>query len=93
MYTQPAALRARLHRLASSSPGPSVSVAAERLGACWVLEQADDCTNVRVRGLIATAPNNSPNTDGMNFYGGYDQSIVDSVRDRSPLLVCVTAIV
>ena len=42
--------------------------------------QADGCTNVRVQGLIATAPNNSPNTDGMNFYGGHDQSIIDSVR-------------
>ena len=52
---------------------------------CWVLGQATDCTNVRVQGLIATAPNNSPNTDGMNFYGGHDQSIVDSVRRDSPV--------
>ena len=50
-----------------------------------MLKQAVDCTNVRVKELIATAPNNSPNTDGMNFYGGHDQSIVDSVRHHSPL--------
>ena len=50
-----------------------------------MLKQAVDCTDIRVKELIATAPNNSPNTDGMNFYGGHDQSIVDSVRHHSPL--------
>ena len=41
--------------------------------------EVSDCSQVRVHHLEATAPNNSPNTDGMNFYGGEDQSIVDSV--------------
>jgi polygalacturonase len=41
--------------------------------------ECNGCTGVRVHDLYATAPNNSPNTDGMNFYGGFDQSIVDSV--------------
>lgn len=35
-------------------------------------------TNVRVRRLRVSAPHNSPNTDGINFAGGHDQSIVDS---------------
>jgi polygalacturonase len=37
-----------------------------------------DCTAVRVTGLAVSAPHDSPNTDGINFCGGSDQSIVDS---------------
>ena len=44
--------------------------------------ECSGCSQVRVHDLVATAPNNSPNTDGMNFYGGEDQSIVDSVIEN-----------
>jgi polygalacturonase len=37
-----------------------------------------NCTGVRVQRLRVSAPHNSPNTDGINFAGGNDQSIVDS---------------
>ena len=37
-----------------------------------------NCTGVRVRRLRVQAPHNSPNTDGINFAGGADQSITDS---------------
>ena len=33
---------------------------------------------MRVVGLHAEAPNTSPNTDGINFYGGSDQLFADS---------------
>ena len=36
------------------------------------------CSGVRVRRLSVEAPHDSPNTDGINFGGGNDQSIVDS---------------
>ena len=38
----------------------------------------EDCASVRVSNLNVTAPADSPNTDGINFAGGFDQSIVDS---------------
>lgn len=41
--------------------------------------QCSDCEGFRVDGLQATAPSWSPNTDGINFYGGRDQSIRNSV--------------
>ena len=37
-----------------------------------------DCVTVRVDGLLLEAPHESPNTDGINFYGGFDQSFSDS---------------
>ena len=37
-----------------------------------------DSTRVRIRNLRVEAPAFSPNTDGVNFEGGQDQSIVDS---------------
>ena len=37
-----------------------------------------DSIHVRVRRLRVSAPHHSPNTDGINFAGGHDQSIVDS---------------
>ena len=37
-----------------------------------------ESTHVRVRRLRVSAPHHSPNTDGINFAGGQDQSIVDS---------------
>ena len=37
-----------------------------------------NCTGVRVRRLRVSAPHHSPNTDGINFAGGSDQSIEDS---------------
>lgn len=41
--------------------------------------QCIDCNGFRVDGLEATASSTSPNTDGINFYGGNDQSIRNSV--------------
>ena len=41
--------------------------------------EVSDCIGVRVRNLHSEAPNNSPNTDGINFYGGSDQLFEDSV--------------
>jgi polygalacturonase len=41
--------------------------------------EVSDCVGVRVRNLHSEAPNNSPNTDGINFYGGSDQLFEDSV--------------
>ena len=38
-----------------------------------------DCTNVRVNNMNIQAPNWSFNTDGINFYGGHDQSFTNSV--------------
>jgi polygalacturonase len=40
--------------------------------------EVSDSTHVRVRGLRVSAPHHSPNTDGINFAGGHDQSIEDS---------------
>ena len=44
--------------------------------------QVDECHGVRVDGLQATAPPASVNTDGINFYGGNDQSIRNSVIEN-----------
>eukprot|EP00729_Bicosta_minor_P017592 gene17592-6694_t len=41
--------------------------------------EVDGCLNVRVDRFTATAPHDSPNSDGINFYGGFDQSLSDSV--------------
>ena len=40
--------------------------------------ELESSTNVRVQRLRVSAPHISPNTDGINFAGGHDQSIVDS---------------
>ena len=40
--------------------------------------ELEESTHVRVRRLRVSAPHHSPNTDGINFAGGHDQSIVDS---------------
>eukprot|EP00466_Bigelowiella_natans_P019157 jgi/Bigna1/34518/e_gw1.5.71.1 len=39
----------------------------------------ENCTVVRVDHLIVDSPLLSPNTDGVNFYGGKDQSFTNSV--------------
>ena len=41
--------------------------------------ETSDSVNVRLDGITATAPNDSPNSDGVNFYGGWDQSLTNSV--------------
>ena len=41
--------------------------------------EVSDCEGVRVDSIHAHAPNDSPNTDGINFYGGHDQQFSNSV--------------
>ena len=41
--------------------------------------EVDSCMNVRVDRFTATAPHDSPNSDGINFYGGFDQSLTNSI--------------
>jgi polygalacturonase len=52
----------------------------------------DSCEHVRVSRLRVNAPANSPNTDGINFGGGNDQSIVDSVISNGDDCVSVVAV-
>jgi hypothetical protein len=52
----------------------------------------DNCEHVRVSRLRVNAPANSPNTDGINFGGGNDQSIVDSVISNGDDCVSVVAV-
>ena len=40
--------------------------------------EISNCTGVRVDGIRVQAPLASPNTDGINFYGGRDQSFANS---------------
>ena len=51
-----------------------------------------ECYGVRVSGLRVDAPGTSPNTDGINFGGGNDQSIVDSVISNGDDCVSVVAV-
>jgi polygalacturonase len=41
--------------------------------------EVSNCTTVRVDRLFVNAPQISPNTDGINFYGGRDQSLTNSI--------------
>ena len=41
--------------------------------------EVGNCTTVRVDQLYVKAPQTSPNTDGINFYGGRDQSLTNSI--------------
>ena len=41
--------------------------------------EVENCTTVRVNKLYVKAPQTSPNTDGINFYGGRDQSLTNSI--------------
>ena len=41
--------------------------------------EVSNCTTVRVDRLFINAPQISPNTDGINFYGGRDQSLTNSI--------------
>lgn len=55
-----------------------------------------ESARVRVRRIRVEAPHHSPNTDGINFGGGYDQSIVDSHisnGDDCVSIVCADATV
>mmetsp|Transcript_4097 Transcript_4097/g.7914 ORF Transcript_4097/g.7914 Transcript_4097/m.7914 type:complete len:412 (+) Transcript_4097:67-1302(+) len=40
--------------------------------------EVNDCVNVRVDNINIQAPLYSPNTDGINFYGGFDQVLSNS---------------
>ena len=54
--------------------------------------EVSNCTHVRVNELYVDAPHNSPNTDGINFYGGMDQSLTNSVISNGDDCVSVVAI-
>ena len=46
----------------------------------------------RLRGLTITAPYSARNTDGINFYGGFDSSLSDTVIDNGDDCVSVVPI-
>eukprot|EP00949_MAST-11_sp_MAST-11-sp1_P005194 g5194.t1 len=50
------------------------------------------CTAVRVKDIFIEAPHSSPNTDGINFYGGHDQSFINSVVSNGDDCVSVVPI-
>ena len=50
------------------------------------------CTGVRVDNIYIKAPLYSPNTDGINFYGGKDQSLTNSVIENGDDCVSVVPI-
>ncbi len=54
--------------------------------------EVSNCTGVRVDGIRVQAPLASPNTDGLNFYGGSDQSFTNSVVHNGDDCVSVVPI-
>ena len=54
--------------------------------------KVDGCTAVRVTGIRIEAPLESPNTDGINFYGGQDQLLADSVISNGDDCVSVVPV-
>eukprot|EP00040_Diaphanoeca_grandis_P042800 m.266005 g.266005 ORF g.266005 m.266005 type:complete len:409 (+) comp64904_c0_seq1:247-1473(+) len=54
--------------------------------------EVDNCTGVRVDGINISSPIASPNTDGINFYGGNDQSFTNSVVKNGDDCVSVVPI-
>ena len=54
--------------------------------------EVDSCTNVRVDSIDIKSPFESPNTDGINFYGGHDQSFTNSVVHNGDDCVSVVPI-
>lgn len=54
--------------------------------------EVDSCVGVRVSNFHTTEPHFSPNTDGINFYGGFDQSLTDSVISNGDDCVSVVPI-
>lgn len=51
-----------------------------------------NCTLVRVRSLHVVAPHLSPNTDGINFYGGHDQLLESSIISNGDDCVSVVPV-
>lgn len=54
--------------------------------------EVDQCSGVRVDDIDIKAPTESPNTDGINFYGGRDQSFTNSVVHNGDDCVSVVPI-
>lgn len=54
--------------------------------------EVDECVNVRVENIEAVSPHLSPNTDGINFYGGFDQMLRDSTISNGDDCVSVVPI-
>ena len=49
-------------------------------------------SHVRVDSVTITAPHDSPNTDGVNFYGGFDQALTNSVVSNGDDCVSVVPV-
>ena len=62
-----------------AAASPPASQTSERSCAQNHFIETTGSGGVRVVGLHAEAPNTSPNTDGINFYGGSDQLFADSL--------------
>ena len=54
--------------------------------------EMNSCTYVRVNNIDSRAPHQSPNTDGINFYGGFDQSLTNSYISNGDDCVSVVPI-
>jgi tripeptidyl-peptidase-1 len=54
--------------------------------------EVDSCHGVRVDNIDIRAPHKSPNTDGINFYGGHDQSFTNSYVSNGDDCVSVVPI-
>jgi len=54
--------------------------------------ETDSCVNVRIDKIRVSAPNVSPNTDGVNFYGGFDQMLSNSIITNGDDCVSVVPI-
>jgi galacturan 1,4-alpha-galacturonidase len=61
----------------SSARGLTIDGIHMRSGPNHFIEVADSI-GTRIRGLDAQAPHLSPNTDGVNFYGGFDSVLEHS---------------
>ena len=54
--------------------------------------EINSCTHVRVNNIDSRAPHQSPNSDGINFYGGHDQSFTNSYISNGDDCVSVVPI-
>lgn len=54
--------------------------------------ETDSSVNVRIDNIRVLAPNFSPNTDGVNFYGGFDQMLSNSMITNGDDCVSVVPI-
>ena len=87
------------NKTARQTPGLVMlqSVRRLRIGSLHFINSPDfnlllmDCVSVRVTGINISAPHDSPNTDGVDFGGGSDLSVTDSVISNGDDCVSVVA--